>query len=565
MSELRVLSLLLLPKLRGLTRLASAREQRHPLRLLFFTGLGLVFAAGIYAGSLWFLRHVMQVELVGALLPPKLLSLILLVLASVLLLSAAIGSFSVFFLSDDLPLLLSAPIPTGPLFFARFLEMLLNASWMVLFFGLPVFLAYGRAFGAGAGYYLGLAVLFPALLVIPGCLGAMLAAVLTRLFSARRSRDLMIVLTLVLFVVLYLLFRALRPERLLEEESFGSMVEFLRLFESTETGALPTQWAGDALFALLQGRPLPWLPALAVVSSALAALALMGWLGTALFPAGVALAQEGRLRREPGARPARLRLLGNWLERTLSPRGGPGSAIVLKDLRIFFRDPNQWLQLMLLSALAAVYLLNFAYLKLARFSWFTLYTVNHVLIGLVLSGVAVRFVFPAVSLEGRAYWFIRSAPLDMKVFLHAKLLGAFVPLAAMGLLLSLISCLVIETPAVFVVLSAGLVLSLSLSVAALGVAIGAIYPRFTAENAAKIPTGVGGVVFMISSAVYALLFLLASFYPTFVLYELPRRLSRPVARPDWLVVSLLVTAAIAILTPWFSMALGRWRLSRRED
>ncbi len=565
MSELRLVLWLLLPKLRGLFRLGSSREQRHPLRFLFFAGLGLAFAVGIYAGSLWFLRHIMEVELVGALLPRKLLSLVLLILALVLLLSAAIGSFSVFFLSDDLVLLLSAPIPTGPLYFARYFEMMLNASWMVLFFGLPVFLAYGRAFAAGPAYYLGLAVLFPALLVIFGCLGAVLATVLTRLFSARRSRDLLIVLTLLLFVVLYLLFRALRPERLLSEESFGSMVEFLRLFEATETGLLPSEWAGDVLYGLLEGRPLSLLPALALLSGALASLSLMGWIGIALFPTGVALSQEGRLRGDVGTGAPRLRLLGTWLERLLGSGGGPGRSIVVKDVRVFFRDPNQWLQVLLLGALAAVYLLNFAYLKLARFSWFTLYTVNHVLIGLVLSGVAVRFVFPAVSLEGRAYWLIRSAPLDLRVFLHAKLLGAFAPLAAMGLTLSLISCLVIEAPALFVILSAALVLSLSLSIAALGVGIGAVYPRFTAENAAKIPTGVGGVVFMISSAVYALLFLLASFYPTFVLYELPRRMSRPVARPDWLIVSLLVTVAIAILAPLLSMALGRWRLSRRED
>jgi len=564
-SSLRLVLLLLLPKLRGLTRLGASREQRHPLRLLFFSGLGLAFAAGIYAGSLWFLRHIMEVELVGALLPRKLLALVMLILMLVLLLSAAIGSFSVFFLSDDLPLLLAAPLPAGPLYFARYLEMMLASSWMVVFFGLPVFLAYGRAFAAGPEYYLGLALLFPAALVIPGCLGAILAAVLTRLFSARRSRDLLIVLVLVLFVVLYLLFRALRPERLLSEESFGTMVEFLRLFETTESGWLPSEWAAEALFALLNGRALPVLSALAVVTGALASLALMGWVGVPLFPAGAALAQEGRLRRGAGIAPSRQRWLGTWLDRLFGSSAGPMRAIVLKDIRIFFRDPNQWLQVLLLAALAAVYLLNFAYLKLAQFSWFTLYTVNHVLIGLVLSGVAVRFVFPVVSLEGRAYWFIQSAPLPRRAFLHAKLLGAFAPLAIMGLVLSLISCVVIEVPAVFLVLSAALVLPLSLSIAALGVGIGAVYPRFTAENAAKIPTGVGGVVFMIASAACSLLFLLATFYPTFALYELPRRLHRPVARPDWLVASLLAAAGIGVLVPLLAMALGRWRLERRED
>jgi ABC-2 type transport system permease protein len=110
------------------------------------------------------------------------------------------------------------------------------------------------------------------------------------------------------------------------------------------------------------------------------------------------------------------------------------------------------------------------------------------------------------------------------------------------------------------------VLIVSLGVASLGVGIGALFPRFSVDNPAKIPTGVGGVTFMIISFAFVIGLLLASFYPTFVLQELPRRLTRaPVARVRWFVSSLVATGVLSLLGTFLPMWLGRLMLSRRED
>jgi len=566
--QLHTFWLLLGPKARGFFRLARAREHRHPLRLLFFLALGLVFAAGIYLGSAWFLRQCLQVELVGVLIPRKLMSLVLLILISILLISTTISSFSIFYLSDDLVLLFSAPVPLGPLYYARFLEMMLHASWMVLFFGLPVFLAYGAVYSASAVFYLKVALLFPAFVLIPSALGAIIAAVLTRLFSARRSRDLLIVLVLAGFVFLYLVLRAMRPEQLLEEESFGTLVEFFQMFSTPEANYLPTLWMTQALFPSLLKTPASGLlPALGVWTTAAALFCISGWVGTGLYKNAYARAQEGRLRWRMGRAGVadRSRILGRWLDRLGAVLGRLTGSLFVKDVRVFMRDTNQWMQLLLLGALAAVYLLNFVYLKVANFSWFTLYTVNHALMGLVISGIAVRFVFPAVSLEGRAFWIVRSAPVRMGAFLHSKLLIHFFPLAGLGVFLSVLSCSVIGVPLMFIVLSVALMLIMTLGICSLGVGIGALHPRFTVDNPAKIPTGIGGVIFMIVSMGFVIVFLLASFYPTFILFRLPLRLHNPVSRPFWLAVSLAVLTLLGAGAAWLPMFLGRRKLERLDE
>ena len=219
----------------------------------------------------------------------------------------------------------------------------------------------------------------------------------------------------------------------------------------------------------------------------------------------------------------------------------------------------------MLGALAAVYVLNFSYLKLAEFSWFVLYTINHAMVGLVLAGVGVRFVFPAISLEGRAWWIVRNAPIRLSALMHSKLIIHFVPLALLGMILSVLSCVVIDAPLAFGVISVALVLASALCISSIGVGMGAMFPKFDAENPAKIPTGIGGVTFMISSMSFILVFLLTSVYPTFVLYRWPTRLDNPIVRPAWFSASLLFLVILTLCGCYLPMWLGKRQLLRREE
>jgi ABC-2 type transport system permease protein len=368
-------------------------------------------------------------------------------------------------------------------------------------------------------------------------------------------------------VVVYLLLRAIKPEQLLSPGSFESMMEFLNMFRAPDLDWLPTVWTTNVLFPLLLGKPVvSWLPLLGVIATALGMCAVCGMIGTTLYSSGFCRTQEGRVRgvvTEAAAR--RGRILGNWFDWLGARVGKTTGAFLVKDVRVFWRDTNQWLQLILLFALGAVYLLNFVYLRVANFSWFTLYTVNHVLLGLVVSGVAVRFVFPAVSLEGHVFWLVRVAPVRLRDVLHSKLLVHFVPLLLLGQTLAIASCLVIDVPLLFVVISAGLVAAMTLTISCLGIGWGAVYPRFHVESPAKIPTGVGGVSFMVLGMGFVVVFLLVSFYPLFVLYEAPRHLANPIPRPLWLYGSLAGTALLIIAGCYVPMLLGRISLERRED
>ena len=76
-------------------------------------------------------------------------------------------------------------------------------------------------------------------------------------------------------------------------------------------------------------------------------------------------------------------------------------SLLIKDVKVFFRDVTQWSQLLLLVALVVVYLYNFQVLDLDRIPYMSGFIKNFYaflnlgLAGFVMATVAARFVFPA--------------------------------------------------------------------------------------------------------------------------------------------------------------------------
>ena len=118
-------------------------------------------------------------------------SAIIILINRFMLFSNIITALSSYFLADDMQLLQSLPVSRRRIFYLRFLDTLVQSSWMIIIFGLPVLLAYGVVHGGGLLYYV---VALPGLLLYllpPAACGVVIACLLVRGFSARRLRELM--------------------------------------------------------------------------------------------------------------------------------------------------------------------------------------------------------------------------------------------------------------------------------------------------------------------------------------------------------------------------------------
>ncbi len=248
---------------------------------------------------------------------------------------------------------------------------------------------------------------------------------LVNTFPARRARDILMLMGLLFAASLVMLLRFIRPEQLLKVESLPDLTDFFATLQSPITPMLPSFWAGETLFASLRGG-VDWLHFAALWTTALAAVVVVRMANERWYFTGYSRAQES-----PKARFTELRRLEALVR--LLPLSTVRRQLLIKDLKIFLRDVSQWSQLLLLMALVLVYLYNFRVLDLERIPYMTavvknLYAfVNLAMAGFVMATVAVRFVFPAVSSEGAAFWIIRTSPVSLRDFLWSKFWTGLVP------------------------------------------------------------------------------------------------------------------------------------------
>ena len=480
-------------------RRIEAGERRERIRSLLFLGVGCLFWGLTFWGFWRVLVYFRGIESIGDLLAAKLLSMIFLTFFALLIFSNVVTALSTYFLSHDLDLLLAKPVGVSDIYFAKLVETLTSSSWMVLLFGTPVFLVYGLVFGAGPLYYVALLGALPPFLLIPAALGAAIIMGLTNVFPARRARDILILLALLFGVGLYLLVRFLQPERLVDPEAFSGVLSYFASLKAPGHPLLPSHWMGQAILPLL--FPFPGDPiffAGMLWSTAGAFVVLGGWWARAVYRESWSRSQEGR-----SARISRSLLVESLVSLLVFPFPRRMRPLVRKDVMIFLRDPTQWSQLLLLGALVVVYLYNFSALPLDKApidSWYLqniLAFLNLGLAGFVVAAVAVRFVYPAVSLEGRAFWIIRSSPMSMRAFLWGKFWASLLPLLLLSEFLVVASNWLLKVSPFMMGLSVGTIFLATFGITGLGVGMGALYPRFNVENVAHISSGFGGMLYMI--------------------------------------------------------------------
>lgn len=529
----------------------------------FLGFLGILFWAGIYIVFYKILLYFQGVESIGDLLAEKLLSMVFLTFFSILIFSNMITSLSTFYVSEELGLLFSSPVSHEKVFFSKFIETTIDSSWMVLSFGLPIFLAYGAIYHSSLFYYLGMPFILLAFIMIPPGIGITITILLSKIFPAKMARNFLFLLSIFVFVILYIIFRFSRPERLTDPEMFGSLVGYITELSTPSVPWFPSYWATNAAIPLLKGTngDMPFYFFM-ILSTALTFFILSGWVSKRFY-------LEGWVRAQVKKRKA-----AGWgiIEIALSVIGSlQRRALMIKDIKTFMRDTAQWSQLFLLFALVVVYIYNFKVLPFDRVPMASFYLKNLIsflnlgLAGLVLSAITARFIYPSISLEGQAYWMVRSSPILLRDFLWSKFWVGFIPLLILAEVLIVISNIILKVNTFMMVLSTVTIFIMTFGITGLGVGLGAIYPRFKFENAAQIPMGFGGVLYMILSMAFISLTVILEAWPVYV-YFWARFIGRILKQGEIVMISLSFISVIIlnILVFYLPIRMGLKSLERRE-
>ncbi len=571
---MRDLFQLLMPKWRS--ALNSGRDPGSRAKGYLLAALGVLVWAGIYIGGFLLMNYIKGTEMdavpgitemIGDLINKVLLSMVFLTFLALLVFSNIITALNTYFMSEDLQILASLPVRKDELFFSRLTETLLESSWMILLFGLPFFLAYGAVNSAPWYYYaLQPAVIIPFILV-PAGIGVIVTMALVNAFPARRMRDILFLLSVSGAGILFLLVRLLRPERLVNPEAQETVFQFLLTLRQPMNVWLPSYWCTEIFYRLAQGKvPGTGFYLVLLMTSGLAAVVLANWFSRRYYQESLSKAQEAT--RAPISRTSPVQ----WVVRTLATPFRPDTRqLLMKEIRVFLRDTSQWSQVFLLAALVVIYIFNFRVLPLDQLPLDQFAIRNAVsymnlgLAGFVISALSARFVFPMVSLEGRAFWVIKSSPITLSGFLWTKFLIAIVPLLVIGEFLIIVTDHFLRvSPSVFWI-SVVTMFFMTFGIVSMGVGLGAIYPRFNFENPAKIAVGFGGVIYMVLSIIYIGIIVFLEAYPAYVIFVSRHYKSLLSA---WSVAGVFLcfalVLAVIVLATWLPVRLGLRNLERME-
>lgn len=535
-------------------KLSHFRPDRlgRPALVAFAVLIGFAMLAGAYKGAATGVRVILAIDAAnprfGVLVTARLLEMALLFFVGALGVSNLIAALTTFFLARDLDLLQPMPIHPLAFYLARLLEVTAQGAWM-----LPVAIAMG--FGAGVAldapiaYYAAVPPVMAALVIPPAAGAVAISTLISRIVPAGRAREVFLFLTAAMLVAFYVIFRLTRPEQFIDPARFRDLPALLENL-GVSNPWLPSTWAAALLLGLSGRLDHPVLiPALEIAGMVLGCVVLGAALHLSTYAESQGKAREGRpaVSRKVDGIVRAVVLLGR-----LFGRRGFDLSMLEKEARTVLRDPQQWTQILMLGALLVLYVAN---------SWFlgqlpiplppsVQLGLNLAITGFVIGALGIRFVYPLVSLEGPAFWVLRSAPLTTKRILSAKLWTALVLLEALAVVMVGAASLVLALPVKMVLVSLVLVIPLPYLAAALGVGLGAAYPRFTYENPALIPMSFGGYTYMYWSTGTILLYaaLLAGagwlFYVPLIPNETVRR------------GLALLLALVGFALPWISGWIG---------
>jgi ABC-2 type transport system permease protein len=398
-----------------------------------------------------------------------------------------------------------------------------------------------------------------------------------RFAPAGKVREIATGIGVVLSAGLIYFVRALKPEDLLKlinnpnlssEQTVKLGEQFNKLLEQyagSQDTLMPPALAARALWDAAHNTFSTSVWGLSILG--VVALSIAGWLAALAYREGWVRGLEGTLSK------LNTKVLTASLGERFFARFGQMGHILYRDIRLLFRDATQWSQLLILVALVGVYLISIrayplegalgttkfrniiGYLQLAFQSF-------------VIAGIGIRVAFPAVSLEGYGYWILRTGPVHIRNLVLGKYFAALPPMLIITTVMAIQSSNLIKTTPMITSITLMVGISSALVITALGVGLGAAFPKFKADNPSEIPMSPGGLLYMLLSLAFAAFLALLMAQPAFFSIQLLETYNMTTSLSYWLGdglwISIIYITSTVIGVAW-PLVHGINKLSNHEE
>lgn len=527
-------------------------RSQSSFKVLFIIGFALSFEIGLWVLFQASFKFLDSFGGAGMILIGKLFSLFFLGIGSMLAVSSIVTAYSTMFGSDEIHFLMVRPFSISQIVIYKFIEATGFASWAFFFVVVPFTGSYAWHQKLSPFFVLWTFLFSIPFIFLLSSIGT-LAVMLTVRFIPRKRivKQIGLPLIAILAVVAWnVTGKAIEP--LMQQQfNISRLIPGLRIASHPLN---PGWWISEGIMSFTRGE---WIRGMifygALLSSALFTAMLIEWLGKHTFyDAWQKILSGGRAKRKPVLLP-KLDLIQKVLPHDIT-------AIIIKDIRTFFRDAGQWSQALVFFGLLGLYFANlrtFNYNALPDEWRSAIAFLNVFAVSAVLSSLGSRFIYPQLSLEGHGFWLLGLSPVTKAKILAAKFILAFFSMTAISSSLIWLSSSMLATSPAIRIAAIAIITAISLAVCGVSTGLGAIFIDLDQRNPAAIVSGFGGTL----NLVICLGFMLLSILPFGIIFHLgsigqlsPSTLSTLLRLASiWLIILTSITTTIPLILGLRSM------------
>jgi len=486
-------------KLRLLRNSAVLGLRRYHWRVILGGATISLLCYGLFALLAWVLEKVHARHLESAIAIEYIFHFFFIAVMAMLWISATLLGYAALFGREEPVYLLVGPLEPWHVVFIKLIESFVLSSWSLLLLGLPFLAAMGRTYTLDSGFYPMFAVAFLAFALIPVAWGMLTAYVAARWLPRQATTKLLLGLFIVATISLAAVVRYWHPSNADYARWLGEINRQMRL---ARAALLPSTWMSRVA---LEAGAARYSQAGFYLFVLLANALFFSYLAVRLVSQGYAAAIV-RVQDRPAKRLGRPGLISAafvrgcffWLPRDMQEA-------LLKDIRYFTRDASQWSQAAVLVGLMILYVLNMPRLDVRVLGEYTPVVVpflNLAAISLILATFTGRFIFPQVSLEGRHLWILFSLPVERGRAVISKFIMSLTVTLAIALSVLLLSAWSLKMSPLWAAVQISLGAAMCVGLCGLAVGFGAWLPSFEEKEAAKIASGLGGMLNLLASLVW---------------------------------------------------------------
>ena len=486
-------------------------EEQSALKVVFVTAFMTALVAGLWLlfySGFRFIDHLGG----GLMIIQRLFAIFFFGLGLLLVISSGIAAYTTIYRSEEIPFLLLQPLTLADVMYYKLIETSLLSFWAFFIIIIPFVGAYAWHQELSVFFAVWTLLFSIPFVMLNSAIGSLITVVLVR-FCPRNRR---VWQGLLLLAVASLAWIFLANREVLDPNG-STDVLLARMVPGIQFASnpiWPSYWVSEGILSLSRGywqRGGTFL-ALLIANVFFFALLFEG-IGTRCF-------YQGWQRTIVSASRDRSKSVSwRWLDKKSSFLAPDIRGLVMKDIRIFCRDPAQWLQGVIFFGLLAVYFVNLRNLDYHSLpvAWRNLITFLNIFgVSAVMCSFGTRFIYPQPSLEGQGFWIVGMSPTTMGRVLAAKFGLALTGLGLVSVLLMYLSVTMLNLPGSLKAVAMLIALCMAVAISGLSVGLGAIFLDLKQRNPAAIISGFGGTL----NLVLSLAFMLASIIPFGFLFHL---------------------------------------------